>query len=68
MSTSKKSDIGEVLVSEGLAVTQRHRDDDEKSPSYDVLCAAEVRFPRIIYMFISVCRMISLLTTLLNDS
>lgn len=41
VSTSKKSDIGEVLVSEGLAVTQRHRDDDEKSPSYDELCAAE---------------------------
>ena len=31
-----------MLVAEGLAETQRHRDDDEKSPRYDELCAAEV--------------------------
>ena len=37
----KRADVGEVLVSEGLAVTQLHRDDEEKSPSYDILVAAE---------------------------
>jgi len=36
-------DVAEVLVSEGLAVTQRHRDDDEKSPRYDELLAAEAQ-------------------------
>jgi len=37
----KHQDIGEVLITEGFAVTQRHRDDDEKSPRYDELHAAE---------------------------
>lgn len=41
VSVGKREDIGEVLVAEGLAVTQRHRDEDEKSPRYDLLCAAE---------------------------
>jgi staphylococcal nuclease domain-containing protein 1 len=39
--TEKYPDIAEVLISEGLAVTQRHRDEDEKSPRYDELRAAE---------------------------
>ena len=39
--TGKKGDVGEILVSEGLAITQRHRDDEEKSPRYGELCAAE---------------------------
>jgi staphylococcal nuclease domain-containing protein 1 len=41
VSCGKHSDVAEVLVSEGLALTQRHRDDDEKSPRYDELRAAE---------------------------
>eukprot|EP00591_Stephanopyxis_turris_P001274 CAMPEP_0195523846 /NCGR_PEP_ID=MMETSP0794_2-20130614/23304_1 /TAXON_ID=515487 /ORGANISM="Stephanopyxis turris, Strain CCMP 815" /LENGTH=945 /DNA_ID=CAMNT_0040653933 /DNA_START=90 /DNA_END=2927 /DNA_ORIENTATION=+ len=41
ISVPKKEDVGEILISEGLAVTQRHRDDDEKSPRYDILCLAE---------------------------
>ena len=41
ISTKQKSDVGEVLISEGLATTQRHRDDDEKSARYDELVAAE---------------------------
>lgn len=41
VSVGKRDDIGEVLVAEGLAETQRHRDDDEKSPRYDQLVAAE---------------------------
>ena len=41
VSTKQKSDIGEVLIAEGLATTQRHRDDDEKSARYDELVAAE---------------------------
>jgi len=41
ISTKQKPDIGEVLISEGLATTQRHRDDDEKSARYDELVAAE---------------------------
>lgn len=41
ISVGKKHDIGEVLVSEGLATTQRHRDEEEKSPNYDALCLAE---------------------------
>mmetsp|Transcript_1277 Transcript_1277/g.3654 ORF Transcript_1277/g.3654 Transcript_1277/m.3654 type:complete len:979 (+) Transcript_1277:114-3050(+) len=40
-SVGKRPDVGEVLISEGLAVTQRHRDDEEKSPRYDDLIAAE---------------------------
>ena len=39
--TGKKGDIGEILLSEGLATTQRHRDDEEKSPRYGELCTAE---------------------------
>uniref|UniRef100_A0A7S1V294 TNase-like domain-containing protein n=1 Tax=Grammatophora oceanica TaxID=210454 RepID=A0A7S1V294_9STRA len=41
VSVGKRPDISEVLVSEGLATTQRHREDDEKSPRYDELVAAE---------------------------
>lgn len=41
LSVGKHDDVSMVLVSEGLAVTQRHRDDDEKSPQYDELRAAE---------------------------
>ena len=48
ISVGKRPDVAEVLVSEGLAETQRHRDDDEKSPRYDDLCAAEVRKCHII--------------------
>jgi len=42
ISVAKRPDIGEVLVGEGLAVTQHHRDNEEKSPTYDLLIAAEV--------------------------
>lgn len=42
VSVGKRVDVGETLVSEGLAKTQRHRDDDEKSIRYDELVAAEV--------------------------
>jgi staphylococcal nuclease domain-containing protein 1 len=41
VSCGKHVDIAEVLISEGLASTQQHRDDDEKSPRYDELRAAE---------------------------
>lgn len=41
ISVGKREDVGEVLVVEGLAVTQHHRDDEEKSPRYDLLVAAE---------------------------
>lgn len=41
ISTKQKTDIGEILIAEGLATTQRHRDDDEKSARYDELVAAE---------------------------
>jgi len=41
VSVGKHADVSEVLISEGLAVTQHHRDDDEKSPRYDDLLAAE---------------------------
>mmetsp|Transcript_23121 Transcript_23121/g.48775 ORF Transcript_23121/g.48775 Transcript_23121/m.48775 type:complete len:940 (+) Transcript_23121:105-2924(+) len=41
VSVGKRADIGEVLITEGLATTQRHRDDDEKSVRYDELVAAE---------------------------
>eukprot|EP00559_Dactyliosolen_fragilissimus_P001205 CAMPEP_0184865336 /NCGR_PEP_ID=MMETSP0580-20130426/17746_1 /TAXON_ID=1118495 /ORGANISM="Dactyliosolen fragilissimus" /LENGTH=944 /DNA_ID=CAMNT_0027364493 /DNA_START=76 /DNA_END=2910 /DNA_ORIENTATION=+ len=37
----KRPDVSEILLQEGLAVTQRHRDDEEKSPRYDFLLAAE---------------------------
>ena len=42
LSVGKRADVGEVLITEGLATTQRHRDDDEKSIRYDELVAAEV--------------------------
>ena len=41
ISVGKRDDVGETLVLEGLAVTQHHRDDEEKSPRYDLLVAAE---------------------------
>lgn len=41
VSVGKRADVGEVLVTEGLATTQRHRDDEEKSPRYGELCTAE---------------------------
>lgn len=41
ISVPKFPDIAEVLLSEGLVATQRHRDDDEKSSHYDELRAAE---------------------------
>ena len=41
LSVGKHPDMSEVLISEGLAQTQRHRDEDEKSPRYDELRAAE---------------------------
>lgn len=41
VAVGKRYDVGNVLLSEGLAVTQRHRDDDEKSPNYDDLLIAE---------------------------
>jgi len=41
ISVGKYPDISELLISEGLAITQRHRDEDEKSPRYDELRAAE---------------------------
>ena len=41
IAVGKREDIGEVLVAEGLASTQYHRDDEEKSPRYDMLVAAE---------------------------
>lgn len=41
LSCGKCTDVAEVLIGEGLAVTQQHRDDDEKSPRYDELRAAE---------------------------
>jgi len=41
VSVGKNADLGELLVKEGLATTQRHRDDDERSANYDALVAAE---------------------------
>lgn len=41
ISVGKYEDISEVLISEGLAVTQFHRDEDPTSPRYDELRAAE---------------------------
>ena len=38
---TKYPDLAETLIAEGLAVTQRHRDDDPTSPRYDELRAAE---------------------------
>lgn len=42
LSTKSKADIGEVLISEGLATTQYHKDGEDTSPSYDALRVAEV--------------------------
>jgi staphylococcal nuclease domain-containing protein 1 len=41
LSVGKHADIAEVLVTESLAVTQKHCDDDERSLRYDELLAAE---------------------------
>lgn len=41
VAVGKREDVSEVLLNEGLAVTQWHRDDDETSPRYDELRAAE---------------------------
>lgn len=41
IAVGRRADVGEVLVAEGLATTQHHRDDEEKSPRYDLLVAAE---------------------------
>jgi staphylococcal nuclease domain-containing protein 1 len=41
ISVKNKADVGEVLISEGLATTQFHKDGDESSPRYDELRAAE---------------------------
>lgn len=41
VSVGKHPDVAEVLVKEGLATTQRHRDEDPMSPRYDDLRAAE---------------------------
>mmetsp|Transcript_7830 Transcript_7830/g.7396 ORF Transcript_7830/g.7396 Transcript_7830/m.7396 type:complete len:945 (-) Transcript_7830:92-2926(-) len=41
ISVGRRNDVGEVLIAEGLATAQRHRDDDEKSPRYDYLVTAD---------------------------
>jgi staphylococcal nuclease domain-containing protein 1 len=41
VSTKGKADIGEVLIAEGLATTQFHKDGEETSPRYDEMRAAE---------------------------
>jgi staphylococcal nuclease domain-containing protein 1 len=41
ISVKNKPDLGEVLVSEGLSITQFHKDGDVTSPRYDELRAAE---------------------------
>jgi staphylococcal nuclease domain-containing protein 1 len=41
VSTKSKGDVGEALISEGLASTQFHKDGEETSPRYDELRAAE---------------------------
>jgi len=41
VSIGKKPDVGGLLLSEGLAISQRHRDDDEKSANYDSLLISE---------------------------
>ncbi|KAG7367213.1 staphylococcal nuclease-like protein [Nitzschia inconspicua] len=41
VSTKSKGDVGEVLITEGLATTQFHKDGEETSPRYDELRAAE---------------------------
>jgi len=42
IAVGKRPDVGEVLVAEGLAFTQYHRDNEEKSPMYDAYVAAEL--------------------------
>lgn len=41
LSIKNKPDVAEVLIAEGLATTQYHRDGEETSPRYDELRAAE---------------------------
>ncbi|KAL3911394.1 MAG: hypothetical protein SGILL_007299, partial [Bacillariaceae sp.] len=41
VATKGKADVGEVLIAEGLATTQFHKDGEETSPRYDELRAAE---------------------------
>ncbi|KAL7575761.1 hypothetical protein ACA910_003091 [Epithemia clementina (nom. ined.)] len=41
VSVGKHPDLAELLCREGLATTQRHRDDDDRSPRYDDLILAE---------------------------
>ncbi|GAX13294.1 staphylococcal nuclease domain-containing protein 1 [Fistulifera solaris] len=41
ISVGKHADVSEVLISEGLATTQFHRDGEETSPRYDELRTAE---------------------------
>ena len=41
IAVKNKADVGEVLISEGLATTQFHKDGEETSPRYDELRAAE---------------------------
>ena len=41
VSVGKHPDVAQILMEEGLAMTQRHRDDDPTSPRYDELRAAE---------------------------
>jgi len=41
LAVKNKPDVAEVLISEGLATTQFHRDGEETSPRYDDLRAAE---------------------------
>jgi len=43
ISVGRREDVGQVLVADGLAETQRHRDNDEKSHRYDELVAAEAQ-------------------------
>jgi staphylococcal nuclease domain-containing protein 1 len=41
VSTKNKPDVSEVLIAEGLAISQFHKDGEETSPRYDDLRAAE---------------------------
>jgi staphylococcal nuclease domain-containing protein 1 len=41
VSSKSKGDVSEILISEGLATTQYHKDGEETSPRYDELRAAE---------------------------
>lgn len=41
LAVGRRGDVGETLITEGLATAQRHRDSDEKSPRYDYLVTAE---------------------------